>query len=208
MRDKPNDSRISGIHIAHRMCFVPAMDMLHPKVVDTAPASVGAILHQLSAQSARPRYAFLVLNLLSEAADAKGEAGPFVRGASGAVPIRDWLTEQLMPVSARDGRRGLLRARLRAKIAADAQDGDSDRLDAEVEDAVHKRALAVGKTNVSRAVTDLVRAGLVERHYAGWVKDHANRGGGRHAVYTVAREALAVMRTGPALPPAQQLRLL
>ena len=65
---------------------------------------------------------------------------------------------------------------------------------AQVDQAVHERALAVGKTNISRAVTELVRAGLVRRHYAGWCKDHANRGGGRHAVYTVDLEALSALR--------------
>ncbi|MDO7842243.1 hypothetical protein Q5H94_07885 [Sphingomonas sp. CA1-15] len=182
------------------------MDTVRPNTHEASPASVGAILHRLSAQSARPRYAFLVLNLLSEAADARGEAGPFIRREGAAVPIRDWLTEQLMPVSARDGRRGKLRVRLREAIESAAEDASAS--DAEVEAAVHERALAVGKTNVSRAVSDLVRAGLVERHYAGWIKDHVNRGGGRHAVYTVAREALAVMRGGGGLARAEQLRLI
>jgi hypothetical protein len=168
------------------------MDLLHPNT----PATIGAILHRLSAQSARPRYAFLVLNLISEAADARGEAGPFIPQPGGAIPIRDWLTEQLMPVSARDGRRGLLRERLREEMV----ESDPETVDAEIEAAVQERALAVGKTNVSRAVSDLVRAGLVERHYAGWVKDHANRGGGRHAVYTVACEAMSVLRGGGARP--------
>ena len=41
---------------------------------------------------------------------------------------------------------------------------------------------------------ELVSAGLLRRHYAGWCKDHANRGGGRHAVYTVEAEALSALR--------------
>lgn len=178
--------------------------------IPVAPATIGGILHRLSEQSARPRYAFLVLNLLSEAADVRGEAGPFVRGPAGAVPIRDWLTEQLMPISARDGRRGLLRERLRNVIAGQAvTPADRAAVDAEVQAAVQERALSVGKTNVSRAVSDLVRAGLVQRHYAGWIKDHANRGGGRHAVYTVAREALVVLRGAGARPfGTEQLMLL
>jgi hypothetical protein len=165
------------------------MDLLYPN----APATIGAILNRLSAQSARPRYAFLVLNLISEAANARGEAGPFVTHDGGAIPIRDWLTGQLMPVSARDGRRGLLRERLRREMS----ESDPETVEAEIEAALQERALAVGKTNVSRAVSDLVRAGLVERHYAGWIKDHANRGGGRHAVYTVAGEAMSVLRGAP-----------
>ncbi|MDB5715809.1 MAG: hypothetical protein JWO15_3206 [Sphingomonadales bacterium] len=181
------------------------MALLHPNASDDIPATIGTILHRLSAQSTRPRYAFLVLNLISEAADARGEAGPFIPQPGGAIPIRDWLTEQLIPVSARDGRRGLLRERLREEMS----DNDPDTVDAEIEAAIQERALAVGKTNVSRAVSDLVRAGLVERHYAGWVKDHSNRGGGRHAVYTVACEAMSVLRGGAAAPiPVRQPALL
>jgi hypothetical protein len=169
------------------------MDLLHP----TTPATIGAILHRLSAQSARPRYAFFVLNLISEAAEARGKAGPFISQPGGAITIRDWLTEQLMPVSARDGRRGLLRERLREEMA----ESDAETVEA----AIQERALPVGKTNISRAVSDLVRAGLVERHYAGWVKDHANCGGGRHAVYTVACEAMSVLRGGAARTDQPQL---
>ena len=64
-------------------------------------------------------------------------------------------------------------------------------IETEIEDAV----LVTGKSNVSRAVSDLVRAGLVRRHYAGRVTDHVQRGGGRHAVYKVEPEVLAAIRT-------------
>ena len=55
---------------------------------------------------------------------------------------------------------------------------DSSRLDKVVEDQVQE----VGRANVSRAISDLVRAGLMSRFYAGYPTNHANRGGGRHAV--------------------------
>lgn len=157
----------------------------------TSAEDIGTILSCLAAQSRRPRYAFMVLNLISEVADEKGKAGPFVARGPAPVPIRDWLCEQLMPLSSRDDRR----RRLRESVAAGLAERRAGPIDeALVEAAVHERALAVGKTNVSRAVTELVSAGLLRRHYAGWCKDHANRGGGRHAVYTVEAEALSALR--------------
>jgi predicted transcriptional regulator len=53
------------------------------------------------------------------------------------------------------------------------------------------RALAVGSAKFSRAISDLVRAGLVRRHYAGYATNYANHGGGRHAVYVVEPDILA-----------------
>lgn len=157
----------------------------------TSAEDIGTILSCLAAQSRRPRYAFMVLNLISEVADEKGKAGPFVARGPAPVPIRDWLCEQLMPLSSRDDRR----RRLRESVAAGLAERRAGPIDeALVEAAVHERALAVGKTNVSRAVTELVSAGLLRRHYAGWCKDHANRGGGQHAVYTVEAEALSALR--------------
>jgi predicted transcriptional regulator len=60
--------------------------------------------------------------------------------------------------------------------------------------AVDERVRSSGKTNVSRAVGDLLRAGLVRRHYAGWRTNHQNRGGQRSVVYTVEADALAALR--------------
>lgn len=103
---------------------------VHPSTSRAAsqPARLGSIYAQLAEVSARPRYAFLVLGLIAEA------------------------------------------------------------------------ALATGKTNVSRAVSDLVRAGLVKPHYAGDFTDHfnrggRNRGGRRLAVFAVTAEAMAAVRT-------------
>lgn len=59
---------------------------------------------------------------------------------------------------------------------------------------IKQRVRRSGKTNISRAVSDLVRAGLLRRHYAGWWKDHQNRGGQRQAVYVVDADALAALR--------------
>lgn len=163
----------------------------------TQAEDIGSILGRLAAESRRPRYAFMVLNLISDVADDRGKAGPFVARGEQAVPIRDWLCEQLMPLSRRDDRRRRPRPAAPRDLAAPAEPGptgDGPPLDERAERAVHERALEVGKTNISRAVSELVQAGLLRRHYAGWCKDHVNRGGGRHAVYTVTAEALAALR--------------
>jgi predicted transcriptional regulator len=60
-----------------------------------------------------------------------------------------------------------------------AQQGDEE---------VQARILRSGRTKVSRAVSDLVRAGLLHRHYQLYRVDHPNRGAQREAVYTIAPE--------------------
>lgn len=161
---------------------------------------LGSILAALAAASSRPRYAFMVLGLIAEAARADGEAGPWVQlpapmPGSGAgmerVSLRDWLARQLVPLAARDRRRADLRARVAARIGS----SDPDRVEA----ALAEEALAIGKANVSRAVSDLVRAGLVRRHYAGRITDHCNRGGRRLAVYRVDPPVLNAIRSRPTL---------
>jgi hypothetical protein len=156
--------------------------------------SLGAILKRLAEQSTRPRYAFMVLNLISEAAGARGMAGPFVERSGTRIPLRDWLAGELMPLSGRDSRRGALRSRIAAELAS-RMTGDTVYDTALIDAAVEEEALVVGKANVSRAVSDLVRAGLVRRHYAGRITDHPNRGGKRHAVYAVDGEVMAAIRT-------------
>lgn len=177
-------------------------------------ASVGGIYAVLAEISSRPRYAFLVLQLVSEIADGRGQAGPFVvnprmagAGMSGnqePVLLRDWLCIQLLPMSEQPARRAALRARVAASLKDELTGNpmiDEQRLDAAVEEQV----LAVGRANVSRAISDLVRAGLVSRHYAGYATNHQNRGGGRHAVYVVKPAVLRLLRRpaaaqGTALP--------
>ena len=158
----------------------------------SGPTGLGSIFAVLAACSARPRYAFLVLQLVAEVADGAGRAGPFVHFPSGPMGLRDWLCTQLMPMSARNVRRAALRARV--------VDGLADRLTgAPLHDepiiaaALEEHVLAVGRANVSRAISDLVKAGLLRRHYAGYATNHANRGGGRHAVYVIEPHALAAM---------------
>lgn len=154
---------------------------------------VGSIYAVLAEVSSRPRYAFLVLQLVAEIADRRGQAGPYVPGEGGPVLMRDWLCTQLLPMSEQPVRRAALRARVAAALADRLTgDADADRLRFEV--AVEEQVLAAGRTNVSRAISDLVRAGLVTRHYAGYATDHPNRGGGRHAVYVVPARILRLLR--------------
>ena len=153
---------------------------------------VGDILRRLANSSARPRYAFLVLNLISEAADCAGRAGPMVVDGNHEHLLRDWLSDALSPL-ARGERRDVLRRRITAGLAGELPD---DPIVAEeiVSAAVDEQVRRSSKTNVSRAVGDLLRAGLVRRHYAGWRTNHQNRGGQRSAVYTVEAETLAALR--------------
>jgi hypothetical protein len=156
------------------------------------PLDVGAILRQLADASTRPRYAFLVLKLISEVADAAGRAGPMIVAGDRALLLRDWLSDALSPL-ARGQRRAALRRRVAAGLAASLPQ-NPQHAEAILAAAVDARVRASSKANVSRAVGDLMRAGLVRRHYAGWRTDHPNRGGRRSAVYTVEAEALAAMR--------------
>jgi predicted transcriptional regulator len=53
---------------------------------------------------------------------------------------------------------------------------------------VRQRIRKSGRTNVSRAVSELVQVGFVRRHYQGYRVDHPNRGAQRQAVYTITDE--------------------
>ena len=155
-------------------------------------SGVGAIYAALAAASKRPRYAFLVLQLVAEAADACGRAGPLVGRRDAPLLLRDWLCTQLLPLSEQSVRRAGLRARITASLQ-DQLTGNSEADAARVDHAVEEQVLAVGRANVSRAISDLVRAKLVTRHYAGYATNHENRGGGRHAVYVVLPGVLAAL---------------
>lgn len=161
--------------------------------MEHAPINVSTILSRLSEHSRRPRYAFMVLNLISEAAGPTGSVGPDVIREGVPLPVRDWLSDALAPMAERDMRRSKLAARA-ADALADELPSDPALAAQLLEDEIRQRVRRSGKTNVSRAVSDLVRAGLVRRHYAGWCKDHQNRGGQRQSVYTVNASALAALR--------------
>ena len=159
----------------------------------TQITGVGGIYAVLAEVSSRPRYAFLVLQLVTEAADGRGQAGPFVCRDSRPTLLRDWLCTQLLPMSEQNGRRAALRARVAASLENELT-GDDARDAALIDLAVEEQVLAVGRANVSRAISDLARGGLVTRHYAGYATNHRNRGGGRHAVYVVNAGVLRLLR--------------
>jgi hypothetical protein len=69
------------------------------------------------------------------------------------------------------------------------------------------QARNVGRQNVSRAISDLVKAVLVMRHYAGYATNHANRGAGRDAVYVLSPTALQTLgKSVAAIPVASPLK--
>lgn len=164
----------------------------------THAIGVGQIVTTLAEVSRRPRYAFMVLNLISEVAGPDGKAGPFVKVGNQSIPLRDWLSDNLAPLAYDERRRAELRRRMMAEMKNELprDPAQAERL---VEAAVQERIRSIGKTNISHAVTDLVRAGLVKRHYEGWARNHVNRGGQRHAVYVVDGDVLAALRRGTQL---------
>lgn len=159
---------------------------------------VGQIVIKLAEVSRRPRYTFMVLNLISEVAGPDGKAGPYVQVNGQHVALRDWLSDNLAPLAQDERRRADLRRRLMAEMKKELPH-DPEEAERLVDRALQARIRASGKTNVSHAVTDLVNAGFVKRHYEGWVRNHVNRGAQRHAVYVVDGDVLAALRRGTQL---------
>lgn len=164
------------------------------------PSQMAALLDCLSQSSSRPRYAFMVLSLIAEVAEPTGEAGPFVQRSGQTLTLRDYLCESLMPMGARDPRRLALTARVKSDLVDEKRlPSDPDEANALIDQEVRQRVRASGKTNLSRAVSELVKAGLLRRYYKGFVVDHINRGGQRHAVYVLLGRARCLLSNN-ALP--------
>ena len=72
---------------------------------------MAALLDQLAHASTRPRYAFMLLNLIAELARADGSAGPFVMCNGTSKLLRDWLCDALTPMGCRDPKRQALASR-------------------------------------------------------------------------------------------------
>lgn len=154
-----------------------------------------AIIDLLSNSCARPRYTYMVLNLIAQVCDGGGEAGPYVRVGDRRVPIRDWLSDAMMPIGRRDPRRIDTEAGIRdALVQENALPSDHNAAERMVDQLLRQRMRRSGRTNVSRAVSELVRAGLMRRHYQGYRVDHHNRGGHRLAVYTIKAKTLEILR--------------
>lgn len=158
-----------------------------------APVSLGSlpdVLDRLAQVSKRPRYAFMVLNLIYKAAGPGDSVGPYIRHDGMLLPVRDWLCRALIPLAQRDARRLALIEAARAELLASGKlPDDPVAAEAQIEVETQARILRSGRTSISRAASDLVRAGLLRRHYKGFRVNHVNRGAQREAVYTITPEA-------------------
>lgn len=165
-------------------------DLFEPRAAIPAAMDLPALIERIALASTRPRYAFLVLNLIAKAAGAGDSAGPYVHEAGRRIPVRDWLCDALIPLAHRDGRRRAVVDEVRSDLAArDLIPEDAVAAAQLLDEKVRARLLQSGRCNISRAVSDLVRAGLLRRHYQGYRVDHHNRGAQREAVYTLTAEA-------------------
>lgn len=171
------------------------------------PSEMSTLLDCLAQASTRPRYAFMVLSLIAEAAGTNGEAGPFVRRGGQQFTLRDWLCDSLAPMGGRDPRRIALAERVKSDLVLEGRmPADPRAAAALVEREVRDRVRASGKTNLSRAVSELVGAGLLRRYYKGFAIDHENRGGQRHAVYVLQGRARCLLPQRAAAPgPAKPM---
>jgi hypothetical protein len=183
-RQVPND--VDAASSAAPSGRVSDPDARLPKV---AALDLPAVLERIADISARPRYTFMVLNLIARAAGKTNSAGPYVYEDGRAIPIRDWLSDALLPMAQRDVRRIAIVTQIRAELEDQGRLPDDPQLAKDaIANEVRNRLRHSGRTNVSRAVSDLVRAGMIRRHYQGYRVDHPNRGAQREAVYTIAQE--------------------
>ena len=171
---------------------------------DNSSLDMPGLLEVLAHSSARPRYAFMVLNLIAKAAGPNGSAGPLIMNEGEQVTVRDWLCDALAPMGHRDPRRQALQERVRGELAGEGTlSADPAEAERAIDSEVRLRVRVSGKTNVSRAVSDLVRAGLLFRHYQGYCVDHHNRGGQRQAVYTLSPAARGLLQADTRAVPAR-----
>lgn len=173
-------------------------DLFAPSIPTPAPAPVVGlpdIVRIIAEHSGRPRYTFMVLDLIARAARTNGEAGPLVREGEVLVPIREWLAAAIAPSGARHHQRRATADKVRAALAAKGElPGDPVEAARRVDAELSERIRETGMTAISRAVSELVKAGLIRRHYQGFFVDHENRGAQRHAVYTVTDAVRAALQ--------------
>lgn len=185
--------------------------MFHAAISRQTPcgSDLSLLLGQLSHCCSRPRYAFMLLTLIADVARPDGSAGPLVRTDGGMSSLRDWLCDALTPMGHRDPRRQALTERVWDELRREQRlTTDQAANEALVQDEVRSRVRASGKTNLSRAASELVKAGLLKRHYQGYRVDHLNRGAQRQAVYTLTGRARVLIgakaKPGVARPNAAQ----
>lgn len=160
------------------------------------PTAMTDVVRLISEHSSRPRYTFMVLDLIAKVARSNGQAGPLVRDGDALVPIREWLAAAIAPSAARHHQRRLTAERVRAGLAANGKlPVDPAEADRVVSAEVSIRIIETGMTAVSRAVSELVKAGLIKRHYQGYWVDHENRGAQRQAVYTIPDAVRAALQS-------------
>jgi len=158
---------------------------------------IAAVLERLAQASSRPRYAFMLLNLIAQVAGPDGSAGPWIKRDNELVSLRDWLCDALTPMAQRGPRNVALAERVhRDLVRGGVLPRDAEDAQRAVAEEMRARIRAAGKSNLSRAVSELVNAGFLRRHYQGYRVDHRNRGGQRHAVYTLVGDARLL---GPAV---------
>lgn len=168
-----------------------------PPALTPQAVALPDLVKRVSQVSKRPRYVLLILNLIAKAAGENGSLGPYVRSEASQVPVRDWLCQAMAPLANRDCRRTAMIAAVRSELMAKAEASENaGDLAQQQDEEIEARILRSGRTNVSRAVSDLVRAGLLHRHYQGYRVDHHNRGAQREAVYTIARDVRLALAGG------------
>ena len=97
--------------------------MFHP-TTPLKPATscdIAAVLERLAQVSSRPRYAFMLLNLIAQVAGPDGSAGPWINRDNELVSLRDWLCDALTPMA----QRGLRNATLAERVHRDLIRGGS-----------------------------------------------------------------------------------
>ena len=187
---------IWGIHKSPTLCLIRSMIQqdLFTAAAPQRKTGMPDVVRTITEHSARPRYTFMVLDLIARVARANGQAGPLVREGEALVPIREWLAATIAPSGARHHQRRATADKVRAALVGKGNlPGDAAEADRLVEAEVNERIRETGMTAISRAVSELVRAGLITRHYQGFFVDHENRGAQRHAVYTVTDAVRAAL---------------
>lgn len=160
------------------------------------------LVGQIARSSKRPRYAFMLLSLIAEVADGRGSAGPYVSCPKGLVLLRDWLSDTLSQMAERDSKRQALTTRVETELWNARQLPDDEAAARQmIDEEVQLRARLAGKTNLSRAVSELVAANLLRRHYQGYRVNHHNRGAQRQAVYTLIGDARLLLGRNVMPPP-------
>ncbi len=177
--------------------FAPEAVARPERIRAKPPLDLPGILERLAHVCERPRYSFMVLNLIAKASAKTGEAGPYVRDGDCYVAVRDWLSDALSPVAQRDPRRLAIGKKVRQELLSqNALPEDETAAQSIIDEKVRDRIRLSGRTQISRAVSELVRAGLVHRYYKGYRVDHENRGAGRQVIYSVTEEARGALQLG------------